>query len=94
MAQPPGHFTLQLVSLSSAERAQAYIAAQPDPGAFATYRLMRNGQLFHVVVHGSYATRAEAEQAAARLPGTVGNVQPWIRQFAQVQESVRTALQQ
>ena len=94
MAQPPQSFTLQLVSLSSAERAAAYIAQQPDPSAFATYRLMRNGQLFHVVVYGSYANRADAEQAAARLPKTVGSVQPWIRPFGQVQESVRTAMQQ
>jgi len=94
MAQPGSHFTLQLVSLSSAERAQAYVAQQPDPGSFAVYRLLRNGQVFHVVVYGSYATRAEAEQAAGRLPASVGNVQPWVRQFSQVQESVRTALQQ
>jgi septal ring-binding cell division protein DamX len=94
MMQPAEHFTLQLVSLSSAERAQAYIAEQPDPSNFATYRVLRNGQLFHVVIYGSYPTRAIAEQAAARLPRSVGAVQPWIRSFAQVQESVRTALQQ
>ncbi len=94
MSQPPQSFTLQLVSLSSAEGVAAYIAQQSDPSAFATYRLMLNGQVFHVVVHGSYASRAEAEQAAARLPKTVGLVQPWIRPFGQVQESVRTATQQ
>jgi DamX protein len=93
LAQPSGAFTLQLVSLSSADRARAYIAQQPDPGAFATYRLMRNGQIFHVVVYGTFPSKAEADQAAARLPRSVGNVQPWVRQFGQVQESIRSTPQ-
>jgi len=92
-AQPAGSYTLQLVSLSSVERAQAYIAQQPDSDSFATYRLMRNGQLFHVVVYGAFATKAAADAAAARLPRTAGNVQPWVRPFGQVQESLRTTPQ-
>lgn len=93
LAQPGARFTLQLVSLSSAERARGYLADQADPGAFATYRLMRNGQLFHVVVYGSFATRGEATAAAGRLPRSVGNVQPWVRTFAQIQQSARTTPQ-
>jgi len=93
MAQPAGSYTLQLVSLSTAERARSYIAQQPDPGSFATYRLMRNGQLFHVVLYGAFTSKAQADQAAARLPGSVGNIQPWVRQFGQVQESLRTTPQ-
>jgi len=94
LAQPGDAYTLQLVSLSSPERVRAYLAQQPDAGAFATYRLMRNGQLFHVVIYGSFPSKAQADQAAARLPASVGNVQPWVRQFAQVQASVRTTAQQ
>jgi hypothetical protein len=93
LAQPGARYTLQLVSLSSAERARGYLADQADAGAFATYRLMRNGQLFHVVVYGSFATRGEATAAAGRLPRSVGNVQPWVRTFAQIQQSVRTTPQ-
>jgi len=93
LAQPGARFTLQLVSLSSAERARSYVSDQPAANAFATYRLMRNGQLFHVVVYGSFATRAEATTAAGRLPRSVGNVQPWVRTFAQVQQSVRATPQ-
>jgi len=93
LAQPGARFTLQLVSLSSAERARSYVSDQPAANAFATYRLMRNGQLFHVVVYGSFETRAEATTAAGRLPRSVGNVQPWVRTFAQVQQSVRATPQ-
>jgi DamX protein len=93
LAQAPESFTLQLVSLSSAERVQAYLADQTDRGDFATYRLQRDGRILHVVIYGQYATRAEAEAAARTLPASVGSVQPWIRPFADVQAAVRTALQ-
>jgi septal ring-binding cell division protein DamX len=93
MAQPAASYTVQLVSLSSAERVRSYIAEQPDPGSFATYRLLRNGQVFHVVVYGAFTNKAQATQAATRLSRTAGNVQPWIRQFGQVQESIRTTAQ-
>jgi DamX protein len=94
LGQPAASYTVQLVSLSSAERARAYIAQQPDPASFATYRLMRNGQLFHVVTYGSFASKAQADQAAANLPASVGNIQPWVRTFGQVQDSIRTTPQQ
>ncbi|MEQ8994251.1 MAG: AAA family ATPase [Pseudomonadales bacterium] len=93
LAQAPDSFTLQLVSLSSAERVQAYLADQADRGDFASYRLQRDGRILHVVIYGQYATRAEAEAAARTLPASVGAVQPWIRPFADVQAAVRTALQ-
>jgi septal ring-binding cell division protein DamX len=92
-AQPATAYTVQLVSLSSAERAASYIAQQPDPGSYATYRLMRNGQLFHVVVYGNFASKAEADRVATQLPRSVGNIQPWVRPFDQVQESMRSTPQ-
>jgi DamX protein len=94
MAQPATAFTIQLVTLSAPERAAQYVAAQPDPAQFATYRLQRDGRILHVVVYGSFGTRDQAEAAARLLPATVGEVQPWIRPFAQVQDAARTALQQ
>lgn len=93
LAQAPDSFTLQLVSLSSAERAQAFVDAQADRGRFATYRLQRDGRILHVVIFGQFASRADAEAAARQLPPSVGGVQPWIRRFGDVQTAVRSALQ-
>lgn len=93
LGQPAGRYTLQLVSLTSVTRVREFINLQSDKGRFAIYRLQRNGQLFHVVVYGSFASKAEADTAAARLPPSVGGVQPWIRTFGQVQESVRSTPQ-
>jgi DamX protein len=94
MAQPAAAFTIQLVTLSTSERAVQYVAGQPDPGQFAIYRLQRDGRILHVVLYGSFATREQAEAAVPLLPATIGAVQPWIRTFAQVQEAARSALQQ
>lgn len=93
LGQPAARYTLQLVSLSSPTRAREFIDLQSDKSRFATYRLQRNGQLFHVVIYGSFASKAEADTAAARLPPSAGGVQPWIRTFGQVQESVRSTAQ-
>lgn len=93
LSQPAARYTLQLVSLSSPTRVREFIDLQSDKSRFATYRLQRNGQLFHVVVYGSFASKAEADTAAARLPPSAGGVQPWIRTFGQVQESVRSTPQ-
>jgi DamX protein len=94
MSQPGSAFTVQLVSLSSAERAAQYVASQPDPNQFAVYRLQRDGRILHIVLYGSFATREQAEAAIRLLPASVGTVQPWIRPFAHVHEAARSALQQ
>ncbi|MCZ6616897.1 MAG: SPOR domain-containing protein, partial [Gammaproteobacteria bacterium] len=93
MSQPGDTFTLQLFTFSSAERVQAYLADQERPRQFATYRISRDGQILHVVVYGAFATRTQAEAESLRLPASVGEVKPWVRTLAQVQDAIRTALQ-
>jgi DamX protein len=93
MRQPASAYTLQLVTFSTAERATGYLARQSDPQSFARYRLQQSGKILHVVIYGSFESRSEAEQAAARLPDSAGNVTPWVRTFEQVQDAARTALQ-
>jgi DamX protein len=93
LSQLPNAYTVQLVTLSSAVRAEEYVRAQSDPSLFATFRLQRDGRIFHVVIYGAFESRSVAQDAAAALPAGVGDVQPWVRPFAEVQAAVRTALQ-
>jgi DamX protein len=90
LAQPADKFTLQLVTVSSAERARVFVAAQPDPDDFAVYQLRRDGRVLHVVVYGLFNTRSEADAAARRLPASVGQVKPWIRSIEQVHGAIAT----
>ena len=93
LQQPDDRYTLQLVSFSTADRADEYLGEQPDPARFARFRLQRDGRILHVVIYGSFESRAAAAEASRALPESVGRVEPWIRTFGQVQDGVRTALQ-
>ncbi|MEM8766910.1 MAG: AAA family ATPase [Pseudomonadota bacterium] len=92
LQQNPEYFTLQLVTVSAAERAVAFVEGQLDPREFAIYRLQRDGRMLHVVVYGLFSSRAAAERAANNLPSGLGEVQPWIRPVEQVQTAARTSL--
>ncbi len=94
LEQNPAYFTLQLVTVSAADRAAAFVGEQQDPREFAIYQLQRDGRTLHVVLYGLFSSRAAAERAAANLPPGLGNVQPWIRPLEQVQTAARTALYQ
>lgn len=93
MSQPPGLYSIQLVTVSSGERALAYIDNQQNPSDFGSYRLQRDGRVLYVVVYGLFDTRAQAEAAATSLPVEVGNVQPWVRPMDQIHGAIRTTLQ-
>ena len=90
LAQQGEQFTLQLVTVSSAERAQTFIDKQGNPQQFASYELERDGRRLHVVVFGLFDSRADAETASRSLPASVGNVQPWIRTLEQVHGAIYT----
>lgn len=94
LEQPPGAYTVQLVTLSSAERAAAFVAEQAEPQRFATYQLARDGRTLHVVVYGVFDSKAEAERAARALTGSAAKVKPWIRTLAQVHTAIRTVQRQ
>ncbi len=90
LAQDPNDFTLQLVTLSTLERAIAFVEQQANPERFAIFQLQRDGRVLHVVLFGLFATREAAQRAADNLPPEVGNVQPWIRRLDVVQRAART----
>lgn len=94
LAQPSSAFTVQLVTLSSSERAAAFVAEQKNPEQYATYQLARDGRVLHVVVYGIFDSKTEAERAARALTGSAAKVQPWIRSLTQVHAAIRTVLRQ
>ena len=89
LAQDPAAFTIQLVTLSSLERANAFVARQQRPRDFAIYQLERDGRVLHVVIYGLFGSRAEALAAAQDLPPETGNVEPWVRPVGHVQSAAR-----
>lgn len=89
LGQNPAYFTLQLVTVSSLDRAREFVNRQRDREEFAIYQLRRDARVLHVVLYGIFSSREAAQRAADRLPPEVGDVQPWIRQVDQVQAAAR-----
>ena len=94
LAQDPDYFTIQLVTVSSAESASTFVARQQAPAEFTVYQLQRDGRILHVVLYGLFSSRSAAETAADSLPAEVGRVQPWIRTVGQVQDAARLVTRQ
>lgn len=81
--QTPGNFTLQLLATALPDGIEEYIREHaPLPSPLARFDQIRNGQRLHVLVQGSYASRAEAEGAAKGL----AKLAPWVRDFASIKQ--------
>jgi len=91
LAQPAGHYTLQIAVVSSAERAAAFIRQQPDSDDYVTYPIRVAAETRHAILFGSFPSRSEAERAATELPPGTGTSAPWIRRFSEVQPAARAA---
>jgi DamX protein len=85
--QPRTHHTLQLFGTSDRAQWARWVRDHAD-ARLASFETLRDGKPWFVVTYGSYASRAEAEAAARRLPAGFGDVEPWIRTFGAIQDSI------
>ncbi len=93
LQQNPQRYTLQLLTLSSAERAAAFINRQSNPEEFAVYRMARGDTVLHVVTYGLFSGRAAAQSAADNFTGELARLKPWVRPMELVQQTVRATPQ-
>jgi DamX protein len=80
-------WTLQLFGTSNRQMWQRYVDEHPGEH-LAGFETRREGEPWYVVVYGSYATQADAEAAGERLPAALGRLQPWVRSFGAIQDSI------
>ena len=90
LAQDPQSYTLQLVTVSTLERAEALVKRQPDPNEFAIYQVSRDNRLLHVVIYGLFSNASAAERAAEGFTGELATLKPWVRPLQLVQDAVHT----
>ena len=93
LRQNPQHYTLQLLTLSSRENAEAFIGRQADAEEFAIYRITRNERLLYVVTYGVFSSRSAAQSRAGNLSGELASIEPWVRPLSLVQDAIRSNLQ-
>ncbi len=87
LQQPANHYTIQVLSAISQERAEEHVANQDNPGEFAIFCKPGKTRMLYIVVHGVFEDRASAKVATTRLSSTA--VSPWIRMLSGVHAEIR-----
>jgi hypothetical protein len=89
LAQDPGHYTIQVIALSSPEKLRAFIAENETWAPFAIYGETRFEQPLWVLVQGDYSVLEDAREAARTFPlGIQSRDRLWIRRFEMVQRRI------
>ena len=83
-------YTVQLMTMSSRERMEAYMA-EHDVGDLPVAPLERDGEVYYALLLGIYDTFVEAEQAMTQLPPGLSDKTPWVRSLGSVQTAMRRA---
>ena len=91
LAQPPGHYTLQV--LSSPRRAAVLDRARRLrlSAPVAVFRFRHQGRDWYALVVGAYPDRASARRAIDALPPDLRRNRPWVRRLGDVQALIRAA---
>ncbi len=89
MAQPAKYYTMQMMALVDRPKVLRFVRQHQIADQSAIYPITRRGKVLTVLVYGSYASRAEADQAAKALPKAWGVSQPWIRSFSEARSDLK-----
>jgi hypothetical protein len=91
-SQPAQHYTIQLAASLKATLIEDYIKQLALTDNFAHIVSLRDGQEWHGIVYGSYASMGEARDAMEALPKHWQSWQPWIRTFGTIKSHPRAQL--
>lgn len=81
-SQPASNYTVQLLAGENREGIEYFAAQRRTATPLAIFSMSREGRRLYALVQGSYASRADAELAAAKLPA---GIEPWVRSMKSVQ---------
>lgn len=77
-AQPPSHYTVQLLAAETEPKALRYVLTLPD-GEYAVCAYRSKTRKWYAVLAGSFPSLEAAQQSAQSWRG---RTEPWIRRFA------------
>jgi len=90
-SQDPSHYTVQLAAAKSEKSLESVMASINLPGELAVVQTLREGELWYVLIYGSFASREAATGTIERLPARLKQSQPWPRSFASIQGELSKA---
>lgn len=84
LAQPPKHFTIQVLAAALDALARDFIQQHGLATSAAYVESQLQGNTVFRVIYGSYASREQADKALAALPRALSANAPWVRSFAEI----------
>ena len=89
LTQPPNHYTIQVIGLSSPEKLKALINDHNNLAPFAIYTVQRSSNPIHVLLQGNYPDVDAARRARDNFPPGINRPdEVWIRQYGKIQELI------
>lgn len=80
------HYTVQLVSLGSAESVSRFLSSlEPSDIERGYLRYDSGGEARYAALYGVFANSADAGRARDALPGTLKDLGPWVRRIGDLQ---------
>lgn len=86
-SQPASHYVVQVLGTSVEANAQAFVRQQG--ASYHYFKRQLQGKPNYVVTYGSFATRAAAQAAIAKLPAKTQAGKPWPRTVGSVQQEIK-----
>ncbi len=87
---PTDHFAVQLIAMANQGLVDEFLLEHPLDAPI-NVTLAHEGEIYHVVLLGIYASYPAAEAAVASRPQSVIDIEPWIRPMNSVQSAIREA---
>lgn len=86
LKQPKNHFTIQVLSAISEERAIEHVMAQDNPGDFSIFEKEGKTRMLYIVCYGIYEERAVAKEVSEQLADAT--ISPWIRMLSSIHAEI------
>ncbi|MBI2382066.1 MAG: SPOR domain-containing protein [Gammaproteobacteria bacterium] len=88
---PAQYYAVQLVAFRDKKDILDFIArhqlGDPPYG-----RVLRQGEVWYVLVYGVWPSKVEAEAAVAAMPPVLRSVAPWVRKLGDLQTAIRALM--
>ena len=88
--QDPRHFTVQLARSKDMAWILKLAASSQLDQPMIHYQFHSKDDDWHVLIYGSFPTKAEAQKAIDSLPEAMRKWSPWIREFREVQRQLQS----
>lgn len=89
LQQNPNHYTLQLVAGRQKQTITNFISKYKLKGTLIYFSSKRNGNVWHNLTYGTYPDRKSVNLAIKKLPASLSEIQPWIRQLKTIQSEIQ-----